>query len=385
MKPVRRSPAGRGAPIAMWLVDPLPADVRAAIERVARLPDVVHVAVMPDAHLATNVCVGTVVATTRWILPQAVGGDIGCGMLAVATNASADLLRDETRADAMLDRLKLVVPAMRHRSLSVAPSVETLSAEKLSNPALARLAERDGRVELGTLGRGNHFVELQADEEERVWLMIHSGSRCMGQAIHAAHDPNTRRAAGGLRWLDAESAHGQAYLCDMHWARAYAAENREQIARAVETALDDLFGVSLLPDHRIACDHNHVQAESHFGREILVHRKGAAPADEGEPGIIPGSMGTESFHTLGRGCDAALRSSSHGAGRALTRADARRRVSPEQLRTELAGVRFDRRLAARLCEEAPSAYKDVRAVMRAQRELTRIVRRLRPLLVYKGV
>ncbi|MCA9243169.1 MAG: RtcB family protein [Phycisphaerales bacterium] len=360
-------------------------DVRAAIERVARLDGVARIAVMPDVHLAVGGCVGMVVATSRRILPQAVGGDIGCGMLAIATDVGADALACPDRSGALLNRLRTAVPAMRHRDLASAPALDGLQPSLLSTASLAKRAEREGRIELGSLGRGNHFLEFQRDEEGRLWLMIHSGSRCMGQAISGAHDANAERAAGGLRCLDAATPAGQAYLNDVAWARAYAAENRRLIANAAGAVLNELIGAALLPETRIECDHNHVRIEAHFGRELLLHRKGAAPAAEGEPGVIPGSMGTESFHTIGRGCADALRSSSHGAGRALTRTEARRRVSPERLERQLGDVAFDTRLADRLCEEAPSAYKDIGGVMRAQRELTRISRRLRPVLVYKGV
>lgn len=376
--------SGRIAAIHTWWHEPPDVEVRAAIERLARAEDVVQVAIMPDVHLAAAICVGTVVATTQRILPQAIGGDIGCGMLAAPIGGSADLLRDERRARRLLDALREAVPTMRHRSLIGAPALPAeLMQRELSTPTLRREAARGGRVELGTLGRGNHFVELQRDDDDRLWLMIHSGSRCMGQSINEMHTRAAQRA-GGLLWFDADSDAGRAYLHDVEWARSFAAANRIEMARAVERALDDLFGVQLHWSELIHCDHNHVRRETHGGRALWVHRKGATPAADGEPGVIPGSMGTHSFHTLGRGAVQSLFSSSHGAGRRLSRSDARRRVSPRVLCEQLRGVHFDERLASRLTEEAPVAYKDVDVVMRAQRDLTRIVRRVWPMVVYKG-
>jgi len=373
------------ATLKTWLCEPLSHEVKLAVERLRRAEDVVHVAVMPDVHLAAGVCVGNVVATTRLIYPQAVGSDIGCGMMALAFDAEADAIRKQRRAEKLLEGLKVAVPTMRHRNLDAAPQMPgALTAMPLS-AGLESDARREGRIELGTLGRGNHFVEFQADEEDRLWLMLHSGSRHMGQAINNLHARNGVRAGGGLYHLDSESDAGRAYLGDVEWARAFADSNRRCMLNAIAGTMSELFGIASLPDTWLACDHNHVRRERHGERELWVHRKGAVPAGEGEPGIIPGSMGTGSFHTIGRGCADALHSSSHGAGRAMSRSDARRRIPKRKLIQQLGDVWFDERLAEQLCEEAPSAYKDIDAVFRAQRDLTRIVRRLTPVLVYKGV
>ncbi|MBK8915235.1 MAG: RtcB family protein [Phycisphaerales bacterium] len=379
--------AGRStAVVKSWLSEPMSHEVRMAVERIARADDVVRVAVMPDVHLAYGVCVGSVIATRRLVYPPAVGSDIGCGMLAIGIDAGADLLRRSRTAERLLEALPRAAPPMRHRNLESAPGLPMgLCADALSDASLARDAFREGRIELGTLGRGNHFVEFQADDEERLWLMIHSGSRHMGQAIHDRHVAGATRAAGGLCVLDSETAAGQAYLADVAWARAYADANRREMLRAIADVLETRFGVRVVADTLISVDHNHVQREVHDGEALWIHRKGAMSAREDEPGVIPGSMGTHSFHVTGRGCAESLHSCSHGAGRRLSRNDARQRIGPQRLIKQLDGVWFDRRLAARLCEEAPSAYKDVDAVFRAQRELTRITRRLRPVLVYKGV
>ena len=260
---------------------------------------------------------------------------------------------------------------------------ELAGAPPLSHPSLESMRRRDARVQLGTLGRGNHFVEFQADDEGRLWLMVHTGSRGIGQAIRDHH----LSLAGGapLPWLDAEDARGRAYLADSQWAVAYARANRDAIIRATAALVATLLGVQTLPGTHVDCCHNFVRRETHAGEDLWVHRKGANAAREGEPGIIPGSMGTRSYHVTGRGDADSLCSSSHGAGRVMSRDQARRSVTVRQLQREMAAVWYDRRLAARLCDESPGAYQDIRAVLRAQHDLVRVVRRLTPLLSYKGV
>ena len=207
----------------------------------------------------------------------------------------------------------------------------------------------------------------------------------MGRAILAHHLRNAERGRSRLLWLDSSDEHGRAYLDDLAWARRYAELNRRHVLQAAAGALARLFGVEPRWDALSTCDHNHVRREPHFGGELLVHRKGAISASPGEPGILPGSMGTATYHVTGRGEPLALRSSSHGAGRAFSRSEARERIRARDLRREMGRVHFDRARAARLVDQAPSAYRDVRAVMRAQRDLVRIERRLRPPLCYKGL
>lgn len=378
--------AGPQPTICRWLCEPLAKDVALSISRLAAADDVRHIAVMPDVHLSGDVCVGLVVATKRLIYPAAVGGDIGCGMAAIAVQAAADLLADERRATRLLSRLPFLVPAMRHSRATTPEFLHALEESPLSDSRVSRLSHRDGRVQFGTLGRGNHFLELQRDQEGRLWLMLHSGSRAMGQAITAHHVAIAERISDRrkLPWLDAESAEGAAYLSELQWAIHYAEQSRLAMLRATERLLKGLFAVSLDWATLIHTDHNHVRRECHFGEELWVHRKGALPAAADMAGVIPGSMGSPSFHVTGRGCAQSLCSSSHGAGRAMSRADAARAISVRQLEREMRGVWFDTRQSRRLCDEAPSAYKDVLAVMRAQPELTRIERQLRPLLSYKG-
>jgi tRNA-splicing ligase RtcB len=368
-----------------WLIEPLETPAARMIDNARRADDVRHVAVMPDVHVANDVCVGTVMATQDLLYPSAVGGDIGCGMLAVAFDANAEAFARGDVAGRVLARLASGVPGRRRHRSRAAPLPSSLAATSLSHGSLEAVRRTAGEVQLGTLGGGNHFVELQADEAGRLWLMVHSGSRAVGQAVRDHHLAAAFPAGpGGLRALDARSDSGRAYAADVAWARAYAQANREAIADAVADVIRADLGVRVDDGSRFGCDHNHVTCEEHFGRPLWVHRKGAAPAGEGMAGILPGSMGTLSFHVEGRGCADALRSSAHGAGRARSRSATRDSVSERELMRQMAGVWFDYRLAGSLREEAPRAYKDVRAVLRAQHDLVRVVRTLKPVLVYKS-
>jgi tRNA-splicing ligase RtcB len=376
------------APVLVWLTRPLSSDVARSIELLSRADDVRHVAVMPDVHLANDVCVGVAMATRRLVYPAAVGSDIGCGMAAIGFDADASLLGTERNAARVLAGMYRLVPSIKHAVDAVPRDLPArLQDAALSDQRLEKLKGRDGRFQFGTLGRGNHFVELQADEQDRLWLMVHSGSRGIGQAIAAHHVKKARESGcrGKLVGFDAESPEGRAYLDDLNWAISYAELNRLAIVAAIERLLADLFGATVNHDSLIHSNHNHVQRETHAGQELWIHRKGALSAAADEPGVIPGSMGTASFHVLGRGVEAALCSSSHGAGREFNRGDAIKKIGVRKLEREMRGVWFDHRHAALLRDEAPSAYKDIQSVMHAQRELTMIVRRLRPVLSYKGV
>jgi tRNA-splicing ligase RtcB len=358
--------------------------VAAAIDRLRRAPDVRRVAVMPDVHLASDVCVGTVLATSHLLYPQAVGGDIGCGMLAVAFDIPAAALADPAVAGRVLGRLGEVVPTLRRHRRHALPWPDGLARLELSHPALEAVRRDVGTPQLGTLGSGNHFVELQADEEGRLWLMIHSGSRGMGQSIRDHHLARASPAGSGLKALDAGSDAGMAYVRDVAWARGYADANRRAMAECVAGALAEAVATRPAWETLVSVDHNHVAAEEHGGQRLWVHRKGAMPAGLGVAGVLPGSMATASFHVEGRGCDVSLWSSAHGAGRAMSRESARKAISERDLRRQMEGVWYDYRHASHLREEAPVAYKDIRAVLRAQHELVKVVRVLRPVLNYKG-
>ncbi len=369
------------ASLRIWSAEPLPHDVTKSIERLREADDVRRLVVLPDVHLAKDVCVGAVIATKQLTYPAAVGSDIGCGMAAVAVNADRELIDDDGRAALLLAALYRLVPSNRHPARRDLPA--SLADAALSGGALEKLANRDGRVQLGTLGRGNHFLEFQADAEQRLWVMVHSGSRGMGQAITAHHTRGARRVAG-LACLDADTDAGRAYLNDVGWARTYAAENRLAMLRAVEAILLEGFSTAIDWTTLIHSDHDHVRRETHFGEEFWIHRKGAQPAAAEEPGIIPGSMGTSTFHVVGRGCPDSLMSCSHGAGRQLSRDAARRTIGVRELERQLRGIRYDHRRRGNLRDESPAAYKDIEAVLRAQKDLVKITRRLEPVLCYKG-
>jgi tRNA-splicing ligase RtcB len=381
-------------PLHAWLAEPLDKQVAQSIERLRAADDIAAVAIMPDVHLASEVCVGAVVATRELIYPAAVGSDIGCGMAALAFNAEASLIDDELAAGRLLSQLYAHVPANKHPTARALPS--DVNELTLSDDRLKRIAARDGRVQLGTLGRGNHFLELQVDDQDQLWAMLHSGSRAVGQAIALWHLERATPSTSGLAYLDAAAAAGQAYLADAAWARRYAGANRLAMLQALAEIMQRLFNVEADWSTLIHSDHNHVQRERHAqadansddadGKaELWVHRKGAQSAAIDEPGVIPGSMGSPSFHTAGRGCRLALASCSHGAGRRLSRTEASRRISAADLRRQVGELWFNRRRAGALREEAPAAYKDIRQVMQAQRELTKITATLRPLLTYKGL
>lgn len=370
--------------VKIWTAQPLDAAVRTTLERLTRAPDVRHIAVMPDVHLAAGVNNGVAVATQRLIYPAAVGGDIGCGFAVVALRGGGPVRRPE--AEAIFRQLPSATPVMRHRRRDGPPDLTgEFSIEYLAARDLAARAATDGRLELGTLGRGNHFLELQRDQEGGLWLMVHSGSRAMGQHITGHYLRLANSVGNGLASLDVESDAGQAYMADVAWARAYAAESRRRMLAAAAGVMSDVLHAE--PDWAtlLNTDHNHVQWEQHDGEKLLVHRKGANSAAADAPNVIPGSMATHTYHVSGRGEPTALASSSHGAGRRLSRGAARSRIRRADLARQLGEVWVDPQSASRLTDEAPAAYKDIDAVMRAQRDLVRIVRRLTPVLCYKGV
>lgn len=370
-------------PVNWWLSEGVDDSVKRAIERMRALDDVVRIAVMPDVHVAGDLCVGTATATRRLLYPAAVGGDIGCGMLAIAFDVDADALRHGNVAGRVLRGFTDRIPQSRRHRRHLLPWPDELKLDELS--CRFRLDD-DAALQLGTLGGGNHFVELQADEAGQLWLMLHTGSRAVGQAVRNHHVASIRPGhfSGPVGALDATTPEGQSYLRDAAWASRYASANRAAIAACVVDVMRDALNARPIDGTRIECDHNHVREEAHDGERVFVHRKGAMAADDGVAGVLPGSMGTRSYHVEGRGCVASLRSSAHGAGRRFSRATARERFANADVKHQLRDVWYDPRQLAALREEAPHAYKDVRAVLRAQEELVRVTRTLRPVLAFKG-
>lgn len=373
------------APVRTWLAAPMGQEVSEAIDRLRRSPDVQQIAVMPDVHLSADVCIGVVVATSHLIYPQAVGGDIGCGMLAVALDVDAASLGDPRVAGHVLAELSRAVPARRRNRRKVIQQPEDVAGVALSNPSLESIRRNEGAIEFATLGSGNHFIEIQADEDNRLWLMVHSGSRALGQAIRDNHLSRAQPVDNRFRVLDANSNAGAEYLHDASCARSFAGASRRAIAEEVGSVLARTIGAKVCWETVITTDHNHVSLEHYGGRDLWVHRKGAMPARLGESGVLPGSMGSVSFHVEGRGHEAALCSSAHGAGRALSRTQARAQVTERELRRQMSGIWYDSRIAGKLLDEAPSAYKNIRAVLRAQKDMVKLTRTLRPVLNYKGV
>src|SRR5262245_39025794 len=221
------------ASIRTWLDGPMSQEALEAIERLRRAPDVRQIAVMPDVHLSADVCIGVVVATSRLIYPQAVGGDIGCGMLAVGFDVAATALHNPQVAGSVLAALGRAVPARRRNRRATIPFPPDLETTALSHPSLEARRKNEAVIEFATLGSGNHFIELQSDEDGRLWLMVHTGSRAIGPAIRDHHLGHADAVGGGLRALDAASGNGVMYLRDVAWARRFADESRKAMAAEV--------------------------------------------------------------------------------------------------------------------------------------------------------
>ena len=373
------------APLHQWISEPLSGEVKKALLRLQRTDDVEHIAVMPDVHLSKDVCIGTVLATNHTLYPDAIGGDIGCGISAIRIGGRTDWIHKEASMAKLLRELRHSIPVQKHHVSQIPDVPDVLGDWPLSSPSLENQKSRDGVYQFGTLGRGNHFLELQVDESGDLWWMCHSGSRAMGQLIRKHHLHYAVASNTGLMGLDTRTIEGKSYLCDLQWALIYAEESRREMLRRATGLVESMFGMWSEASSYISSHHNHVQYEEHEGRFVWVHRKGANRVERGEVVCIPGSMGTMSYHVSGRGEKASLYSSAHGAGRAMHRGEASQKISTKSLLKQMNGVYFDMRKAPRLRDEAPDAYKDIHAVMRAQKKLVRIVRRLRPVFSYKGV
>ena len=236
------------APIRTWLAAPMGHEVSGAIERLRRAPDVQQIAVMPDVHLAADVCIGVVVATSHLIYPQAVGGDIGCGMLAVGLDLESAVLDDPRVAGQVLTDLGRAVPARRRNRSAIIPQPGDVESDTLSHPRLESIRRKEGATEFATLGSGNHFIEIQADEDGRLWLMVHSGSRALGQAIRDHHLSRAQPVDNRLRALDAKSDAGAEYLHDASCARRFADASRRAMAEEVGRVLARTLGAQVCWD-----------------------------------------------------------------------------------------------------------------------------------------
>lgn len=382
-------------------------DALQQIRNIAGLPILAgHVAVMPDVHLGKGATVGTVIPTRGAIIPAAVGVDIGCGMCAVRTELRADGLPDSL-ADVRA-RIEAAVPVgfdlhdqemnpthegPHGRDLRARMQALYARFEKLG--ILAVLGKLDARRiwrQLGTLGGGNHFIELCLDEAGSVWVMLHSGSRNIGKTIGEAAISMAResaRAAGvglpdkDLAWLNEGTTEFRQYVEALQWAQDYAALNRELMLFRVLNALRESLGTGVATTLEVVnCHHNYATVEEHFGSKVWITRKGAVSAREGQLGIIPGSMGTRSYIVRGRGNPLAYCSCSHGAGRRMSRGAAKRLFDLDALARQTAGVEC--RKDEGVLDEIPGAYKDIDTVMAAQADLVDVVHTLKQVLCVKG-
>jgi tRNA-splicing ligase RtcB len=393
-------------PVRMWTRGvPVEHEAREQLRKLARVPVVgPFVAVMPDVHLGIGATVGSVVPTRHAIIPAAVGVDIGCGMIAARTSLTAADLPDNLAG--VRSAIESAVPHGRtpnrggrdKGSWGKVPKIAESAWRELEldfericarNP---RLKNTNNLVHLGTLGTGNHFIELCLDESGDVWVMLHSGSRGVGNAIgthfielaqrdmraHIANLPHR-----DLAYFEEGSANFDDYVFAVDWAQRFARSNRAVMLRhtleALQKAIPKRFKVT---EEAVNCHHNYVQKETHFGEELYVTRKGAVSAQAGQLGIIPGSMGARSFIVRGLGNGDALCSCSHGAGRVMSRTRAKKEITLEQHR--LATAHVECRKDEAVIDESPAAYKSIDEVMAAQADLVEVVHTLRQVVCVKG-
>jgi len=374
-------------------------DTRDQAERLSRMPFVhPHVALMPDAHLGKGATVGSVIPTVGAIIPAAVGVDIGCGMIAVRTQHMEDDFRRLLGGDLSYLRrsIEARIPLSAGKyNREVEPSaqdrifeLETRAAEAGFDPAGYA---PNWRLQLGTLGSGNHFIEVSVDEEDRVWLFLHSGSRGVGNKIAQHHirvaqeiatayfipldDPDLAYLVEGTREFDR-------YIAELRWAQHFALLNREEMMHRVIAQVELLTGIAVEVSEQVNCHHNYTSRERHFGQDVWLSRKGAIDASLGTPGLIPGSMGDLSYVVVGRGNRLALHSSPHGAGRNYSRSAARRTFTHDQLREAMAGIEY--RDTDAFLDEIPAAYKPIDVVMADAEDLVEITHTLHQIVNVKG-
>lgn len=396
--------AEQGLPIKMW-TQGVPVDEKAKSQllNASRLP-FIHkwIAVMPDVHVGKGATIGSVIPTRGAIIPAAVGVDIGCGMMAVRTSLQAGDLPDNLAP--MRSAIEEAVPHGRSKgrrdngAWGTPPAHVDAAWKELVEPfgriveKYPRLERTNNHIHLGTLGTGNHFIEVCLDESEAVWVMLHSGSRGVGNAIgnlfieQAKEDMRTWHITPpdrDLAYLPEGTAHFDDYVEAVGWAQHFARRNRELMMTATIAALRKVISKPFDADRMaVNCHHNYVQQEKHYGEQVWVTRKGAVRAGAGELGIIPGSMGARSYIVRGKGNPESFCSCSHGAGRVYSRTEAKRRFTLEDQKkaTESVECRKD----SAVIDEIPMAYKDIDAVIHAQRDLVEVVHTLRQVVCVKG-
>lgn len=354
-----------------------------------------HLALMPDAHLGLGATVGSVIPTLGAIMPAAVGVDIGCGMIAVRTQFHASDL-DRRELAELRQQIERAIPLSAGRdNRKIVATAEPRVAEL---EALAEKAEFDPasyaghwRQQLGSLGSGNHFIEISLDENDDVWMFLHSGSRGVGNRIAQHHITVAQRLAKqwwielphpDLAYLVEGTPEFTRYIRELRWAQHFALLNREEMMDRVANQLGRFLDTPVEERERINCHHNFTESERHFGKQVWVSRKGAIMADAGRPGLIPGSMGTASYVVEGRGNAMALNSSPHGAGREYSRSAARKTFTHAQLREAMAGIEY--RDTDAFIDEIPQAYKPIDRVMADAADLVTVRHTLRQVVNVKG-
>ncbi|MCG5214964.1 RtcB family protein [Streptosporangium sp. KLBMP 9127] len=373
-----------------WASD-VEADAIAQAARAARLPFVSgHVALMPDAHVGIGATVGSVIPTKGAIIPAAVGVDIGCGMIATETTLTAADLPDTLAA--LMPLVEARIPAGVGQGHDDDAADEALG--DLGRPHTGLSAKQVTTVarQFGTLGSGNHFVEVCLDERDQVWTVLHSGSRGIGNQLATKHIAEAKTLMRryfieledpDLAYLVQGTPEFTAYIRDMLWSQRYAMASRARMDQALSTALFGVVGKGSRL-RTINCHHNFTQQETHHGKDLWITRKGAIKADTGDEGVIPGSMGTRSYIVRGLGNPSSYASCSHGAGRRMSRGQARRALTAESLTTAMEGRTWNADRAAALVDEHPKAYKSIDRVMRDQQDLVEVQHTLRQIFNYKG-
>ncbi|MBO3744174.1 RtcB family protein [Actinoplanes sp. NEAU-H7] len=370
-------------------------ETRRQAEMASRLPFIhPHIALMPDAHLGKGATVGSVIPTRGAIIPAAVGVDIGCGMAAVRTRYHRDDLSPKlSTLRTSIERAVPLSAGSNNQRLtdSARERVGRLTAEAERAGFDPGRYARNWELQLGSLGSGNHFIEVCRDESGTVWLFLHSGSRGVGNKIASHHirvaqEFVARRGIAvphpDLAYLEEGTDEFGAYLRELRWAQNFALANRDEMMDRVIACFAAFVGGPVDEVERVQCHHNYTEQETHFGETVWLSRKGAINADRGVPGLIPGSMGDASYVVTGKGDAMSLNSSPHGAGRAYSRTRARRTFTREQLREAMKGIEF--RDTDAFLDEIPQAYKPIDVVMRDAADLVEIRHTLRQLVNVKG-
>lgn len=354
-----------------------------------------HLALMPDAHLGKGATVGSVIPTLGAIIPAAVGVDIGCGMRAVRTGFTrGDLAgRDLAELRQSIERDVPLSAGQYNRTIRSTAEPRVAELEALAGDGLKVIDQRSGnwRYQLGSLGSGNHFMEVTLDELDRVWLFLHSGSRGVGNRIAQHHIGIARRLAQkwwiplpdpDLAYLVEGTDEFDRYIAELTWAQHFALLNRDEMMDRMIRCLKFWIDAEVEVFDDINCHHNYSAVETHFGKRVWVSRKGAINAEKGRPGLIPGSMGTASFVVLGKGNPVALNSSPHGAGRVHSRSSARRTFTGDELRAAMIGIEY--RDSDQFIDEIPAAYKPIGQVMSDADDLVEVLHELHQIVNVKG-